>query len=590
MTQIQFRRGTASAWTTAATVLAQGELGFETDTKKVKVGDGSTAWPSLPYVAETMVDNADGTMAIGATNVSEPLTTVTIANTSAAPAIGQSTWYNAASGNLTPTLPALSGLRVGARLAVRRDPADASANTVTLSCAGSDTFYSSAATSATFPMSGEQREFQVISVSGTKYWAPSGAINPVAALDNRYHSAQIRPGRNTIAALGDSITWWGNLLGYGPSIGQNYLQQLQVMTHQRIRYAGADFAISGSNLNSALTVQLPQVVAMNPLPGACVVASASNDLDQVSSPNPNFTAMKTTLKSIVAGLLNAGIAPILWCVPPNNFGGSPSTYQANIHQWNSWIRRYASLNGFAVIDAHTACAAIDGTYISGLGQSDLIHPTGAGQRAIAQQAISDGVADMFPPNSLVHTARQTNDLSNLFNNGTINLGLFTTDTNSDGVADGLTASGAGTFSLVTPLASDNLYGKWQQMTASTGQTPSLQASITTGWSVGDVIAFSCRVQTQNIEAAGAVFDVCLLTDTPGGFTPPGGSSVTALYNGIENWTGDAEDGELYVELTVLSAMTDMKLLVWLPSVTSGTATVRVGEVTIRNLTTGGLLT
>jgi hypothetical protein len=46
---IQIKRGTAAAWTSANTVLAAGEIGFETDTKKMKVGDGSTAWNSLGY-------------------------------------------------------------------------------------------------------------------------------------------------------------------------------------------------------------------------------------------------------------------------------------------------------------------------------------------------------------------------------------------------------------------------------------------------------------------------------------------------------------------------------------------------------------
>lgn len=48
--QIQLRRGTAAAWTAANPVLAEGELGIETDTAKIKAGDGSTAWVSLGYV------------------------------------------------------------------------------------------------------------------------------------------------------------------------------------------------------------------------------------------------------------------------------------------------------------------------------------------------------------------------------------------------------------------------------------------------------------------------------------------------------------------------------------------------------------
>jgi hypothetical protein len=46
---MQQRRGTAAEWTSANTVLSAGEIGFETDTSKFKIGDGTTAWNSLPY-------------------------------------------------------------------------------------------------------------------------------------------------------------------------------------------------------------------------------------------------------------------------------------------------------------------------------------------------------------------------------------------------------------------------------------------------------------------------------------------------------------------------------------------------------------
>jgi hypothetical protein len=49
VTQIQVRRGTASQWTSTNPTLAAGEWGFETDTGKVKIGNGSTAWNSLGY-------------------------------------------------------------------------------------------------------------------------------------------------------------------------------------------------------------------------------------------------------------------------------------------------------------------------------------------------------------------------------------------------------------------------------------------------------------------------------------------------------------------------------------------------------------
>jgi hypothetical protein len=47
--QLQFRRGTATEWSNANTVLADGELAVETNTRNIKIGDGSTSWNSLSY-------------------------------------------------------------------------------------------------------------------------------------------------------------------------------------------------------------------------------------------------------------------------------------------------------------------------------------------------------------------------------------------------------------------------------------------------------------------------------------------------------------------------------------------------------------
>ena len=47
--KIQIRRDTAANWTSSNPTLAQGELGLETDTSKLKAGTGSTAWTSLGY-------------------------------------------------------------------------------------------------------------------------------------------------------------------------------------------------------------------------------------------------------------------------------------------------------------------------------------------------------------------------------------------------------------------------------------------------------------------------------------------------------------------------------------------------------------
>ena len=47
---ILIRRGTAAEWTASNPILLEAEVGLETDTKKLKVGDGLTVWASLPYI------------------------------------------------------------------------------------------------------------------------------------------------------------------------------------------------------------------------------------------------------------------------------------------------------------------------------------------------------------------------------------------------------------------------------------------------------------------------------------------------------------------------------------------------------------
>jgi len=46
----RLRRGTSDAWSRVNPVLLYGEPGFEKDTNKLKIGDGTSAWNDLPYL------------------------------------------------------------------------------------------------------------------------------------------------------------------------------------------------------------------------------------------------------------------------------------------------------------------------------------------------------------------------------------------------------------------------------------------------------------------------------------------------------------------------------------------------------------
>jgi hypothetical protein len=62
-TRMQQRRGTASQWTSANPVLNAGEIGWESDTNKFKIGDGTNHWANLDYFADidSTVNPAFGT-------------------------------------------------------------------------------------------------------------------------------------------------------------------------------------------------------------------------------------------------------------------------------------------------------------------------------------------------------------------------------------------------------------------------------------------------------------------------------------------------------------------------------------------------
>jgi len=83
-TKIQLRRDTAADWTSTNPTLAAGEIGFESDTNKFKIGDGATAWTSLNYAPEgyitatstdtlqnKTIDTANNTITISEADISD---------------------------------------------------------------------------------------------------------------------------------------------------------------------------------------------------------------------------------------------------------------------------------------------------------------------------------------------------------------------------------------------------------------------------------------------------------------------------------------------------------------------------------------
>ena len=76
--RILIRRDTAAAWTASNPTLASGELGGETDTGKLKLGNGSTAWNSLAYQGGVTSVNGNTGVVTGLATTAGPTFTGTV--------------------------------------------------------------------------------------------------------------------------------------------------------------------------------------------------------------------------------------------------------------------------------------------------------------------------------------------------------------------------------------------------------------------------------------------------------------------------------------------------------------------------------
>jgi hypothetical protein len=92
---IQLRRDTAANWTSADPVLHAGEPGFETDTGKFKIGDGSSSWTSLGYAGDkTYTQGFSSTATVTVTHGLNKYPAVTVMDSAGDEVIGDIAYTN----------------------------------------------------------------------------------------------------------------------------------------------------------------------------------------------------------------------------------------------------------------------------------------------------------------------------------------------------------------------------------------------------------------------------------------------------------------------------------------------------------------
>lgn len=104
--RFQLRRDTAANWASANPVLALGEPGVETDTLKVKVGNGSTAWNSLAYsISQDFNDLTNTPTTLTGYGITDALNLDNLSASTAAASGNGSLTYNDSTGEFTYTPP-----------------------------------------------------------------------------------------------------------------------------------------------------------------------------------------------------------------------------------------------------------------------------------------------------------------------------------------------------------------------------------------------------------------------------------------------------------------------------------------------------
>lgn len=394
-----------------------------------------------------------------------------------------------------------------------------------------------------------------------------------------------------VVALGDSIT-----NNYGSGQSQTGTTSYQPDNHYSLALALAGqsplwlgaFSAGGYTLEQIRDTFVPQVLAMTPVPAAALILGGTNNAGAASGVGFVTSAAIAVVQQICQSLATKAIVPILATIPPR---GDNTTVNQNVDKFNRALKRFAAVNGYDLIDYHRVLVdPSTGVYKAGYCQTDNIHPSFKGCKAMAQAA-APFWASRFP-RSVPPIADHKLDTSNLISSGA---GLFVADSDADGLSNGWASfSGTGmTFSRV--LDPDGLT-YWQRITMGTAGSGNalLQWSNTGLCAAGDVIELCARIQTNGFEAA----TVDPSTGGSGGTgpswyltaaIPPGNSGNDVMAPAYSIHT-DVTDGVVYGRFPAPAGATgQIKVNLQVaghPAV--GTVWVQYANIALRNLTALGI--
>lgn len=326
-----------------------------------------------------------------------------------------------------------------------------------------------------------------------------------------------------ITAVGDSLTEGGVYFHNG------WLAKACFYGNQYLRDRN-NFAVSGSTVEQALELQLPKVLAMDPPPKMCVVATGTNSIY-------TGAAGAEKVKEICRQLIAAKIYPVMWTLPPRN---DTTSMDSNMVVWNDIIKAHHRATGIPMLDAFEALR-VPGSMRAReeLMNPDGLHFSNYGYTELGRYAVDKKVFKAAPTDGKINLPISVGG-ANLVTNP-----LFT---GSAGKATGLTLA-AGFQGQLLPAEA----GNWQRIVRPAGLTGH---NITNGFEpfavpAGGVLSLACKLRWNAAGLKGGVDMVragwqlgmqVMFTDASWGNFP------NSLFVMVGPQGDDIEEGTMYLQI------------------------------------------
>lgn len=245
--KILLRRDTASNWTSANPTLSSGEIGYETNTGKFKIGNGSTAWSSLSYYMGSLDDVGD--------------VTITSATSGDFLKWNGSAWVNDPINLGTDTVGNyMSGVTAGTGISVTHTPGEGSSATVGLNA----TLDNLSNVNAPSPTDGQFLKY----VGGSSEWQPAN-IPTINNLDD------VGDVTITSAAANEVLMWNGTAW-----VNENDLTLGNVTVSGNLTVSGTTTTVNTETIELA-----DNIIVLNSNASGAPTENAGIEVDRGSSAN-----------------------------------------------------------------------------------------------------------------------------------------------------------------------------------------------------------------------------------------------------------------------------------------------------------------